>query len=131
MTSSSVKNNLLPPGLVSNLQEVLLRKKVGEEGDQSKEQPADSSEPTTSAAEAVDVDDGSKPIVLVTNGDGIDSPGLTSLVEALVSQGLYHVHVCAPQSLVLFLSSYFLLIFQMGIVYLLVFLSGLLISLNP
>ncbi|RDX58279.1 surE, partial [Mucuna pruriens] len=42
--------------------------------------------------------DGSKPIVLVTNTDGIESPGLTYLVEALVCQGLYHVHVCVPQS---------------------------------
>ncbi|KAF3523037.1 hypothetical protein F2Q69_00051495 [Brassica cretica] len=37
-------------------------------------------------------------VMLVTNGDGIDSPGLVSLVEALVSEGLYNVHVCAPQT---------------------------------
>ncbi|KAF3502590.1 hypothetical protein F2Q69_00044922 [Brassica cretica] len=34
----------------------------------------------------------------VTNGDGIDSIGLVSLVEALVNEGLYNVHVCAPQT---------------------------------
>ena len=45
-------------------------------------------------------DDDSRPIVLVTNGDGIDSPGLVSLVEALVREGLYNVHVCAPQTCV-------------------------------
>lgn len=99
MTSTSVKNNLLPPGLVSNLQEVLLSRKVGGEGDQSKEEAsaADSTEPSSSST-TTDGDESSKPIVLVTNGDGIDAPGLTSLVEALVSQGLYNVHVCAPQS---------------------------------
>ncbi|KAH7547152.1 uncharacterized protein LOC107425255 [Ziziphus jujuba] len=105
MTSTSVKNNFLPPGLVSNLQEVLLSRKAGEEGggggnqskdaDDSTQQPPSSS---TSSAEVVDANDTSKPIILITNGDGIDSPGLTSLVEALVSQGLYNVHVCAPQS---------------------------------
>lgn len=108
MTSTSVKNNFLPPGLVSNLQEVLLSRKAGEEGggggnqskdaDDSTQQPPSSS---TSSAEVVDANDTSKPIILITNGDGIDSPGLTSLVEALVSQGLYNVHVCAPQSWVL------------------------------
>ncbi|KAF4398173.1 hypothetical protein G4B88_019894 [Cannabis sativa] len=103
MTSTSVKNNLLPPGLVSNLQQVLLSRKVGE-GDQSKEPAADSTQPSSSIAPPADADsvdadvDSSKPIVLVTNGDGIDAPGLTCLVEALVSQGLYSVHVCAPQS---------------------------------
>ncbi|PON47109.1 Survival protein SurE-like phosphatase/nucleotidase [Parasponia andersonii] len=101
MTSTSVKNNLLPPGLVSNLQEVLLsRKGGGGDGDQSKE-PDEATEfsSSSSPAEAAGADDdSSKPIVLITNGDGIDAPGLTSLVEALVSQGLYNVHVCAPQS---------------------------------
>ncbi|KAK9281232.1 hypothetical protein L1049_004127 [Liquidambar formosana] len=42
--------------------------------------------------------DSLKPVVLVTNGDGIESPGLTCLVEALVRDGLCNVHVCAPQS---------------------------------
>lgn len=40
----------------------------------------------------------SKPVVLVTNGEGIDSPGLTFLVEALLRDALLDVHVCAPQS---------------------------------
>lgn len=103
-TSTSVKNNFLPPGLVSNLQEVLLSRKAGEGGgDQSKDADDSTQQPSssTSSAEVVDANDTSKPIILVTNGDGIDSPGLTSLVQALVSQGLYNVHVCAPQSWVL------------------------------
>ncbi|KAA8534827.1 hypothetical protein F0562_029731 [Nyssa sinensis] len=36
--------------------------------------------------------------LLVTNGDGIQSPGLAFLVEALVHGGRVDVHVCAPQS---------------------------------
>ncbi|ONI15521.1 hypothetical protein PRUPE_3G047500 [Prunus persica] len=96
MTSTSVKPTLLPPGLVSNLQDVL-SKRAGGEGDKT----AESTDPpsTSEAADTVeDPNDSSKPIVLVTNGDGIESPGLTYLVEALVHQGLYNVHVCAPQS---------------------------------
>lgn len=99
MTSTSVKPNLLPPGLVSNLQDVL-SKRAGDEGDKT----AESTDPpsTSEAADTVeDPNDSSKPIVLITNGDGIESPGLTYLVEALVHQGLYNVHVCAPQSWVL------------------------------
>ncbi|GLU22409.1 hypothetical protein SLE2022_384870 [Rubroshorea leprosula] len=90
--TSSVKNNLLPPGLVNNLQEVLQSKKrntVQGEGDNS------NGESDENAAQEID---SSKPVVLVTNGDGIDSPGLVHLVEALVREALYNVHVCAPQS---------------------------------
>ncbi|KNA06463.1 hypothetical protein SOVF_180840 [Spinacia oleracea] len=39
----------------------------------------------------------SKPVILVTNGDGIESPGLVSLVDAFVRDGRFDVHVCAPQ----------------------------------
>ncbi|XP_031488250.1 uncharacterized protein LOC116256150 [Nymphaea colorata] len=44
--------------------------------------------------------DGSKsrPLILVTNDDGIFAPGLRALVHALVSTGRYHVNVCAPDS---------------------------------
>lgn len=100
MTSTSVKPNMLPPGLVSSLQDVLNKRGGGGDGDQSKDKVADSTQPSTSEP-AQDPVDSSKPIVLVTNGDGIESPGLTYLVEALVRQGLYNVHVCAPQSWVL------------------------------
>ena len=63
-------------------------------------QGTNSTEPSSSSSSstsAVDVDDGSKLVLLVTNGDGIDSPGLTSLIEAIVSQDLYNVHVCGSQ----------------------------------
>ncbi|CAN6852491.1 unnamed protein product, partial [Brassica oleracea] len=74
------KNNGLSAALVSNLQDVLSKRKGGSDG---------------SAEEEMDE---SRPIVLVTNGDGIDSIGLVSLFEALVKEGLYNVHVCAPQT---------------------------------
>ncbi|CAL5443808.1 unnamed protein product [Camellia sinensis] len=95
-TTSAMKNNFLPPGLVSNLQEVLLSRK-GTDDEQSKN-PEPSSAPSLSDIVEPDSDsDNLKPIVLVTNGDGINSPGLTFLVEALVREGLCNVHVCAPQ----------------------------------
>lgn len=109
MTSTSVNNNnLVPPSLVSNLQEVLLtRKNADEKGDKSNDiaqtpqLPSSSSKVTSvpnSTTQNDDDDDSSKPIVLVTNSEGIESPGLTYLVEALVREGLYNVHVCVPQS---------------------------------
>ncbi|XP_059641894.1 uncharacterized protein LOC132283876 [Cornus florida] len=99
--TTSVKNNFLPPGLVSNLQDVLRSRKGGEE-EQAKSTD-DSTEPSSSTTNSDSNEpnldkDSSKPVVLVTNGDGIESPGLTHLVEALVHEGLYNVHVCAPQS---------------------------------
>ncbi|KDO65182.1 hypothetical protein CISIN_1g022032mg [Citrus sinensis] len=103
---TSVRNNLMPPGLVSNLEQVLLNKKKkskdndddGDDGTskQSNEEANESTEPSTS--DSTENVDSSKPVLLVTNGDGIESPGLVYLVEALVREGLYNVHVCAPQS---------------------------------
>ncbi|KAJ9179347.1 hypothetical protein P3X46_011147 [Hevea brasiliensis] len=96
---TSVKNNFLPPGLVSNLQEVLLSRKGEEEGqsnDSNDKSPERST--CTSVENTSETEENSKPIVLVTNGDGIESPGLVYLVQALVHEGLYNVHVCAPQS---------------------------------
>ncbi|GLU14330.1 hypothetical protein SLE2022_309060 [Rubroshorea leprosula] len=100
MTTTSVKNNLLPPGLVNNLQEVLQNRKGNAAQGEADNSAGESTEPSTSATSQNPADeiDGSKPVVLVTNGDGIESPGLVYLVEALVREGLYNVHVCAPQS---------------------------------
>ncbi|GFZ22046.1 survival protein SurE-like phosphatase/nucleotidase [Actinidia rufa] len=39
-----------------------------------------------------------RPTILVTNDDGIDAPGLRSLVSVLVSANRYEVLVCAPDS---------------------------------
>ncbi|WMV35010.1 hypothetical protein MTR67_028395 [Solanum verrucosum] len=90
MRTSGAKANFLPPGLVSNLQDVLSSRKGAPQNDKND----DSTEPNS---DPVEVDD-TKPVVLVTNADGIESPGLTYLVDALVRLGLYNVNVCAPQS---------------------------------
>lgn len=37
-----------------------------------------------------------RPVILVTNDDGIDAPGLRALVQALVAVGRYRVLVAAP-----------------------------------
>ncbi|KAG7018279.1 surE [Cucurbita argyrosperma subsp. argyrosperma] len=97
-SSTSVKKNFMPPGLVSNLEDVLRKKGAGERGEESKDVNA-SVEPSSSTSDANLEDSGTrKPIVLVTNSEGIESPGLTYLVEGLVLEGSYNVYVCAPQS---------------------------------
>ncbi|XP_010532537.1 PREDICTED: uncharacterized protein LOC104808540 [Tarenaya hassleriana] len=48
--------------------------------------------------DGVDNISGGLPVILVTNDDGIDAPGLRSLVRVLVSTNLYTVRVCAPDS---------------------------------
>lgn len=103
MTTPVLKNNFLPPGLVSNLQEVLSNRKPAaggqDDGVSSKPDKSDddSAQPSSSGDEPGD-DNASKPIILVTNSDGIESPGLSYLVDALVREGIYNVHVVAPQS---------------------------------
>ncbi|XP_019194566.1 PREDICTED: uncharacterized protein LOC109188372 isoform X2 [Ipomoea nil] len=99
-----MKKSALPPALVSNLQDVLQRRKGGDAGgggnedQQPKSDKEDSTEPSPSnSGDVIPEPDSSKPIVLVTNADGIDSPGLACLLDALVRQGLYNVYFCAPQ----------------------------------
>ncbi|XP_073007834.1 uncharacterized protein [Typha latifolia] len=106
--SESIKTNHLPPSLVANLQNVLMGRRGGGIGDV--EDPGDPKQvevatqiPSCSAeAEVSDSSaaDGSekKPVVLVTNAEGIDSPGLVHLVDALVRGGQCNVYVCAPES---------------------------------
>lgn len=93
-------SNHLPPSLIANLQSALIGRKGGADADDSPAEgapspPADAKDEdalatTSSSAEG-------KPVVLVTNADGIGSPGLVQLVEALVREGSYDVHVCAPE----------------------------------
>ncbi|KAK7354639.1 hypothetical protein VNO80_20104 [Phaseolus coccineus] len=83
--ATSVKNNFLNHALASNLQQALIRRK-----DSVQEQHHSKAQEPNKAS--------SKPVVLVTNGEGIDSPGLTFLVEALLRDALLDVYVCAPQS---------------------------------
>lgn len=99
----------MPPSLISNLQQVLIsRKNDAVEGQSNKipepTEAAPCSSSTTFPCSGTEVseteNDCAKPVVLVTNGEGIESPGLTFLVEALVRGGRFDVHVCAPESLV-------------------------------
>ncbi|XWS26676.1 hypothetical protein CRYUN_Cryun26dG0050900 [Craigia yunnanensis] len=97
--TTSVKNNFLPPSLISNLQQVLISRNDTVEHQSSQNSSSLSSrsrnaEPSQANAEP----DCSKPVLLITNGEGIDSPGLTFLVQALLSDGRFSLHVCAPQS---------------------------------
>ncbi|KAL6496946.1 hypothetical protein OROGR_028875 [Orobanche gracilis] len=103
MTTPALKNNLLPPGLVSNLQQVLSNQKSAGGGEdcsvssKSDKGDNDSAQPSSSGDEPGYEND-SRPIILVTNSDGIKSPGLSCLVDALVREGIYNVHVVVPQS---------------------------------
>uniref|UniRef100_A0A1D1Y4K4 5'-nucleotidase surE n=1 Tax=Anthurium amnicola TaxID=1678845 RepID=A0A1D1Y4K4_9ARAE len=102
--STSVRNNHLPPSLVANLQSVLTGRNAGGEGQEGtpKPEPAEESAATSSSAaepaESNLAPHESKPVVLVTNSDGIGAPGLAMLVDALVREGRFDVHVCAPES---------------------------------
>uniref|UniRef100_A0A7C8ZL86 5'-nucleotidase n=1 Tax=Opuntia streptacantha TaxID=393608 RepID=A0A7C8ZL86_OPUST len=111
-----MNRNALPPSLVANLQQVLIsRKNTPRQEDNEEEkvvtesteltqstidgaaQDPSSSSSISSSAEDDSEEKSSKPVILVTNGDGIESPGLVSLVDALVRDGRFDVHVCAPQ----------------------------------
>ncbi|XP_038995059.1 5'-nucleotidase SurE-like [Hibiscus syriacus] len=98
---TTTRKNMLPPGLVNNLQEVLLSRKGGnsdnEKNDEQRKKSEAIGDSTETSTSASDENDNSKPVVLVTNGEGMDSLGLVYLVQALVCSGLYNVHVCAPQ----------------------------------
>ncbi|GLT79101.1 hypothetical protein SLA2020_506060 [Shorea laevis] len=96
--ATSVENNFLPPSLISNLQKVLIARDNGvqQQSDKSFGSPLSSST-LSSCSSNGEPSKCSKPVVLVTNGEGIDAPGLTFLVEALVLDGRFSVHVCAPQ----------------------------------
>ncbi|XVF35040.1 hypothetical protein REPUB_Repub18cG0110900 [Reevesia pubescens] len=104
--TTTVKNNFLPPSLISNLQQVLISRNNTVVEHQSTNSFDDVSTSLSSrsrnAAEPSQAkyaeSDCSKPVILITNGEGIDSPGLTSLVQALLSDGRFSLHVCAPQS---------------------------------
>ncbi|KAK3210464.1 hypothetical protein Dsin_015170 [Dipteronia sinensis] len=97
MTTSVKNNNFLPPSLISNLQQVLITRNDGVQQPPPKENESYESNSKLSSA-VVDDQDSEKPVILVTNGEGIESPGLTLLVEALLRDRLFNVHVCAPQS---------------------------------
>ncbi|XP_050270199.1 uncharacterized protein LOC126714205 [Quercus robur] len=103
--ATSVRNNFMPQSLISNLQQVLIsRNDAVEEGKKIHEQPPTPAGAHCSGPDAADADveekdcSYTKPVVLVTNGEGIESPGLTFLVQALLHDARFDIHVCAPQS---------------------------------
>ncbi|XP_042056557.1 5'-nucleotidase SurE-like [Salvia splendens] len=85
--------NVLPPGLVSNLQQALANRKPDEDDAVSSNADDDSSRAFSECD-----DNSSKPVIFVTNSDGIVSPGLSFLLDALIAEGAYSVNVIAPQS---------------------------------
>lgn len=99
MTTDSmpIKNDHLPPSfLVAPRGGGVDDAKPGEEEAQAA--PSSSSSAAAAAAAEESGDGSKKPVVLVTSGDGIGSPGLAALVEALVRGGQCDIHVCAPES---------------------------------
>ncbi|RRT82219.1 hypothetical protein BHE74_00023860 [Ensete ventricosum] len=84
----STKSNLLLPNLDADLQSVLTARRARGDADSK---PVDGEEPQNPPLPSAHPDepaaDGSrKPVVLVTNADGIGSHGLNFLVEALVRE---------------------------------------------
>ncbi|KAH7284660.1 hypothetical protein KP509_34G065200 [Ceratopteris richardii] len=77
---------------LSDLKEVL-RACVSKEGRDSNDN-GDCVE--TQSHSSADTD--SLPYVLVSNEDGVNSPGLITLVRSLITDGFCKVYVCAPQS---------------------------------
>ncbi|BBH08257.1 Survival protein SurE-like phosphatase/nucleotidase, partial [Prunus dulcis] len=98
--TTSAKSNFMPASLVSNLQQVLALKNDGVQQQRSSnasELNKVSSSCCSSSEEAIQGKECVKPVVLVTNGEGIESPGLTFLVQALALDDRLDVCVCAPQ----------------------------------
>ncbi|XP_050375805.1 uncharacterized protein LOC126793351 [Argentina anserina] len=101
--ATSLKTNFMPPSLISNLQQVLaLKSEAGEKHASEANKVSCSSSSSSSSCSLLPSEDTKdkqcpKPVVLVTNGEGIESPGLTYLVQALLDSHL-DVYVCAPKS---------------------------------
>ncbi|GAB2219555.1 hypothetical protein Droror1_Dr00007192 [Drosera rotundifolia] len=75
-----MNRNALPPSLVANLQQFLVSMKTGKEEAEEEDKVAVEGE---AEIEGDDAEEDSRPTILVTNGDGIESPGLIRLVEEL------------------------------------------------
>ncbi|KAJ4787396.1 5'-nucleotidase SurE [Rhynchospora pubera] len=87
-------NKQLPSSLMADLHSTLLNKT---KTDCKSAATADPNPEKETSSEIFGTEK-KRPIVLVTNGEGIHSPGLGFLVEALVRGGIWDVHVCAPES---------------------------------
>lgn len=90
-TNSMGSRTLAPPAFMSSLNEVLNSRK------QHRAAGGEESEKNCHGGNVVIEDkEDLRPIVLVTNDDGIQATGLRCLVEALVNGGRCNVIVCAP-----------------------------------
>ncbi|KAG1346362.1 putative phospholipid-transporting ATPase 4 [Cocos nucifera] len=96
--SVSIKDNYLPSSLLAAPGGGGVDGEGGEGDDKPGEEEARAAPSSFSSAAEESGDGSKKPVILVTNGDGIGSPGLAALVEALVRGGQCDVHVCAPES---------------------------------
>ncbi|KAJ6813895.1 uncharacterized protein M6B38_141355 [Iris pallida] len=92
----------LPANLVANLQNVLIGRRNDVDKDEEEAEDSSKKDPnpitTTTGEEEEEKSDDSRPVLLLTNADGVSSPGLTFLAEALLRAGLCSLHVCAPDS---------------------------------
>eukprot|EP01018_Ginkgo_biloba_P031454 Gb_18886 [translate_table: standard] len=89
--ATPIEGMILPPAFVPNSNE-LLNNRQHQRLEEEKQQICDDGD-GVSRDKA-----GLRPIVLVTNDDGIQAQGLRCLVEALVNGGRCNVNVCAPDS---------------------------------
>ncbi|KAK9947994.1 hypothetical protein M0R45_003585 [Rubus argutus] len=97
--TTSLKSNFMPPSLISNLQQVLALKSDSVASERNKLSSSSASRCSLLPSEAIkEKECAIKPVVLVTNGEGIESPGLTFLVQALLLDSRLDVCVCAPKS---------------------------------
>ncbi|KAM5547348.1 hypothetical protein ABKV19_001711 [Rosa sericea] len=101
--TTSLKSSFMPPSLISNLQQVLALKSDGAEKHASEPNKVSCNSSSSSCCALLPSEDTKdkqcpKPVVLVTNGEGIESPGLTFIVQALLLDSHLEVCVCAPKS---------------------------------
>uniref|UniRef100_A0A2N9IRR0 Survival protein SurE-like phosphatase/nucleotidase domain-containing protein n=1 Tax=Fagus sylvatica TaxID=28930 RepID=A0A2N9IRR0_FAGSY len=83
--ATSVRNNFMPQSLIANLQQVLISRNDAVEGKIQREEVPPTGAPCSSLSPS-------------PASVGVESPGLTLLVQALVRDARFDVHVCAPQS---------------------------------
>ena len=80
------------PAFLNNLKRALQSRngEIGEESEVERE------EKVSGSFEIEKGDPDCRPVVLLTNEEGIQALGLRAMMEALISEGLYNVYVCTP-----------------------------------
>eukprot|EP00252_Welwitschia_mirabilis_P007534 TRINITY_DN1897_c0_g2_i1.p1 TRINITY_DN1897_c0_g2~~TRINITY_DN1897_c0_g2_i1.p1 ORF type:complete len:385 (+),score=85.11 TRINITY_DN1897_c0_g2_i1:392-1546(+) len=102
---TSVRNGLMPPSFLSNLQDVLKNKKAGEgetaqraEEEEEEEARGRTTEMDPLASSRAAEEEDCRPVVLLTSEEGIEAPGLRCLLDALLADQRFNINVCAPES---------------------------------